>query len=139
MMALQHRCPCGAPGRTSPLSLLPVLAGGLLIAARVGIAQVPSPSQAQQALQQALQQNPGLPDIIRQRIQQSGLTPEQVRARLGASGYPANLLDPYMGMATVAQVPPGAAELAAMQALGLGPIQVERLHRRWTRGCSNCG
>src|SRR6266702_2152635 len=76
MMALQHRCPCGAPGRTSPLSLLPVLAGGLLIAARVSIAQVPAPSRAQQAL-------PG-------------------------------------GALPLA----GAQELAAMQALGLGPIQV---------------
>ncbi len=125
MMALQHRCPCGAPGRTSPLSLLPVLAGGLLIAARVGIAQVPSPSQAQQALQQAIQQNPGLPDIIRQRIQQSGLTPDQIRARLAASGYPTNLLDPYLGQALPggALPVPGALEFGAVQALGLAPIQ----------------
>src|SRR6266568_1753078 len=129
MMALQHRCPCGAPGRTSPLSLLPVLAGGLLIAARVGIAQVPSPSQAQQALQQAVQQNPGLPDIIRQRIQQSGLTPEQVRARLAMSGYPTNLLDAYLGppLPGGALPVPGALELGAVQALGLSLVPSSQL------------
>src|SRR5439155_23038812 len=85
---------------------------------------LPPPSQAQGALQQAVQQNPGLPDIIRQRILQSGLTTEQVRARLAASGYPANLLDAYLGAggpgAAVAQ--PGATELAAIQALGLPAI-----------------
>ena len=74
-------------------------------------------------LQQALQQNPGLADVIRQRIQQSGLTPEQVRARLQASGYPSTLLDPYLGTGVVAGGAPGAAELAAVQALGLAPIQ----------------
>src|SRR3989442_13734090 len=65
---------------------------------------LPPPSQAQQALQEAVQQNPGLADVIRQRLLQSGLTPEQVRARLQASGYPANLFDAYLGGA-----PPGAA------------------------------
>src|SRR5437899_2479329 len=74
-------------------------------------------------LQQALQQNPGLADVIRQRIQQSGLAPEQVRARLQASGYPGNLLDPYLGTGVAAAGAPGAAELAAVQALGLAPIQ----------------
>src|SRR3989454_2873784 len=85
---------------------------------------LPPPSQAQQALQEAVQQNPGLADVIRQRLLQSGLTPEQVRARLQASGYPANLLDAYLGAggpgAAVAQ--PGATELAAIQALGLPAI-----------------
>jgi len=75
-------------------------------------------------LQQAVQQNTGLPDVIRQRLQQSGLTPEQVRARLQASGYPANLLDAYFGggIAPSAQ-PAGALELAAIQALGLPPVE----------------
>src|SRR6266478_463772 len=84
----------------------------------------PPPSQATTALQQAVQQNPGLPDVIRQRLQQSGLTPEQVRARLQASGYPANLLDAYLGggVAPSAQ-PAGALELAAIQALGLPPVE----------------
>src|SRR2546426_57586 len=85
---------------------------------------LPPPSQAQQALQEAVQQNPGLADVIRQRLLQSGLTPEQVRARLQASGYPANLLDAYLGAggpgAAVTQ--PGATELAAIQALGLPAI-----------------
>src|SRR2546427_2557300 len=73
----------------------------------------PPPSQAASALQQAVQQNPGLPDVIRQRLQQSGLTPEQVRARLQTSGYPPNLLDAYLGggVAPSAQ-PAGALELA---------------------------
>src|SRR3989441_8041435 len=85
---------------------------------------LPPPSQAQGALQQALQQQPGLADMFRQRIQQSGLTAEQIRARLQASGYPSNLLDAYLGAggpgAAVAQ--PGATELAAIQALGLPAI-----------------
>src|SRR2546427_10739249 len=87
--------PRGAPGRTSPLSLLPLLVGGLAWGASSAVAQnspLPPPSQAQQALQQALQQQPGLADIIRSRIQQSGLTAEQVRARLPASRHPLQLL-----------------------------------------------
>src|SRR2546425_7148872 len=81
----------------------------------------PPPAQAAAALQQAVSQNPGLPDVIRQRIAQSGLTADQVRARLQASGYPPTLLDAYLG----AQIPgqaapvPGAQELAAIQSLGL--------------------
>src|SRR3989454_3552310 len=85
---------------------------------------LPPPSQAQGALQQALQQQPGLADVLRQRIQQSGLTADQIRARLQASGYPATLLDAYLGVggpgAAVTQ--PGATELAAIQALGLPAI-----------------
>src|SRR3989475_534930 len=108
-----------APSRTALCSLLCLLAE----APQRLRSQVP-PSQAPQALQQALQQNPGLPDVIRQRILQSGLTTEQVRARLAASGYPSNLLDAYLGAggpgAALAQ--PGATELAAIQALGLPAI-----------------
>src|SRR2546425_4194543 len=85
---------------------------------------LPPPSQAQGALQQALQQQPGLADVLRQRIQQSGLTTDQIRARLQASGYPSNLLDAYLGAggpgAAVTQ--PGTTELAAIQALGLPAI-----------------
>src|SRR5881398_291401 len=91
------RWPCGAPSRTSPLSLLPLLLGGLLGVAEPCVAQnPPPPSQAQGALERAIEQNPGLADVLRQRIQQSGLTPEQVRALLQAGGYPSNLLDPYL-------------------------------------------
>ncbi len=82
-----------------------------------------------QALQQAVQQNPQLPDIIRQRILQSGLTPEQIRTRLAASGYPTNLLDAYLGPAQAGQVvpTPGALELGAVQALGLSVIPGSQL------------
>src|SRR2546425_496412 len=85
---------------------------------------LPPPSQAQGALQQAVQQNPGLPDIIRQRILQSGLTPEQIRARLAAGGYPSNLLDAYLsGAVSGGQLPAGALELAAIQALGVPSVE----------------
>src|SRR3989454_1571285 len=123
-----HRAPTTrrAPQGTAPRSPLPWAAGVLmLIAAPVsGGGQVPPPSQAQGALQQALQQQPGLADVLRQRIQQSGLTADQIRARLQASGYPSNLLDAYLGAggpgAAVTQ--PGTTELAAIQALGLPAI-----------------
>src|SRR5438128_2780437 len=123
-----HRAPITrrAPQGTAPRSPLPWAAGVLmLVAAPVsGGGQVPPPSQAPQALQQALQQQPGLADVLRQRIQQSGLTADQIRARLQASGYPSNLLDAYLGAggpgAAVTQ--PGATELAAIQALGLPAI-----------------
>jgi len=85
---------------------------------------LPPPTQAPQALHEAVQQNPGLADVIRQRLLQSGLTPEQVRARLQASGYPANLFDAYLGGGLPgAALPAGALELAAVQALGLPPVQ----------------
>src|SRR5437879_8968196 len=115
--------PTRSPDATAYRALRTLLVGGRL-AVRPVASQVPAPAQAQSALQQALQQNPGLPDVIRQRLQQSGLTPDQIRARLQASGYPPNLLDAYLSGATPA-VPaaiPGANELAAVQALGLAPI-----------------
>src|SRR2546425_1929144 len=122
---------CLAPGGTAPRSPLPsfataprsllpfLLLGGLLAAPCAS--QVPTPSQAPQALQQAVQQNPGLADVIRQRIAQSGMTPDQVRARLQASGYPPTLLDVYLGAQTPGQAAPvpGAQELAAIQSLGV--------------------
>src|SRR5438046_3492859 len=82
---------------------------------------LPPPAQATSALQQAVQQNPGLADMIRQRIGQSGMTPDQIRARLQASGYPPTLLDAYLGAQTPGQPSPvpGAQELAAIQSLGV--------------------
>src|SRR5213083_1402598 len=82
---------------------------------------LPPPSQAASTLQQAVQQNPGLADMIRQRIGQSGMTPDQIRARLQASGYPPTLLDAYLGAQTPGQAAPvpGAQELAAIQSLGM--------------------
>src|SRR6266699_3461701 len=122
---------CLAPGGTAPRSpllvfgtarrsLLPFLLLGGLLAAPCS-SQVPTPSQAPQALQQAVQQNPGLADVIRQRIAQSGMTPDQIRARLQASGYPPTLLDVYLGPQTPGQAAPvpGAQELAAIQSLGV--------------------
>src|SRR6267378_6195814 len=86
-----------------------------------GLAAMQQPSASQ--VQQALQQQPGLADMVRGRIAQSGLTPDQIRARLSASGYPATLLDPYLGTTAQAGSPaPGAQELAALQALGLPSI-----------------
>src|SRR5438552_2866555 len=120
--------PIRSRGGTAPRSPLPLMLGVLLGAATPAFAQVPSPAQAQSALQQAVLQNPGLPDQIRQRLQQSGLTAEQVRARLSASGYPPNLLDAYLGGASSggalsgAALPAGALELSAIQALGLPPV-----------------
>jgi len=91
------------------------------VAAHAQNPPLPPPSQAASALQQAVQQNPGLADVIRQRIAQSGLTTDQVRARLQASGYPPTLLDAYLGAQTPGQPSPvpGAQELAAIQSLGV--------------------
>src|SRR5712692_793191 len=127
MTESQYRWPSGAPGRLFPLSLLPLI-GGWLGAPIHAAAQVPSnpppPSQASQTLQQAVQQNPGLGDVIRQRLQQSGLTVDQIRARLQANGYPTNLFDAYLsGSAPGAGLPAGALELSAIQALGLPPVE----------------
>lgn len=119
--------PDRAPSRTAPGSpLLRLVAVVGFLAPVVAAAQVPPPSQAQQALQQALQQQPGMADVIRQRVQQSGLTPEQIRARLRASGYPESLLDAYLGAAQPGQaaLTPGSLELAAIQALGLPAVRV---------------
>src|SRR5437588_7205893 len=128
-MTTQHPAPHRRldrfPVATSHFLPLPLLGGGLLGSAPApASAQVPPPAQAQSALQQAVQQNPGLPDMIRQRLQQSGLTAEQVRARLSASGYAPNLLDAYLGAAAPGQGAPvpGALELSAIQALGL-PVE----------------
>src|SRR5882762_10277693 len=82
-------------------------------------AQAPTTAQ----VQQALQQQPGLGDAVRNRIAQSGLTADQIRARLSASGYPSTLLDAYINATGPMNAPaPGAQELAALQALGLPSI-----------------
>src|SRR6266699_1225638 len=102
----------------APCSLLLFV---LLLGAASSVGDIRTPSQAPQALQQAVSQNPGLADVIRQRIGQSGLSPDQIRARLQASGYPPTLLDAYLGAQTPGQAAPvpGAQELAAIQSLGL--------------------
>jgi len=90
----------------------------------LGAQAIPPPSQAREALQQAIQQQPGLADVIRARLRQSGMSADQVRARLQASGYAQNLLDAYLGSATPGQSEgvPGQMELNAIDALGLAPI-----------------
>jgi protein involved in polysaccharide export with SLBB domain len=78
-------------------------------------------------LQQAVQQNPGLAEVIRAKIQSSGMTPDQIRARLAAGGYPPDLLDAYMsGGGGPGQAAVGAQELSAVQALGLGSIAIRQ-------------
>src|SRR5712691_1884263 len=85
-----------------------------------GLAAAQQPSASQ--VQQALQQQPGLADMVRSRISQSGLTPDQIRARLQAGGYPGTLLDPYLSATAPTGLVPGSQELAALQALGLPAI-----------------
>jgi polysaccharide biosynthesis/export protein len=94
--------------------------------ARAQIPALPPPSQAEAALQQALQQNPGLAAQIRNRILGSGMTPDQIRARLQASGYPPNLLDAYLGPESPqgGQATISVDQVAAVQAIGLQPISV---------------
>ena len=97
-----------------------LLSGARAVQAR---AQLPPPSQAQAALQQALQQQPALGEVLRARIRRSGLTPEQIRGRLQASGYPTTLLDAFMGDSLSAVTPvPGSQQLSAIEALGLPPV-----------------
>jgi polysaccharide export outer membrane protein len=125
---------CG-PGGVSRLALFTVAIGCLLGVPASSAAQnppLPPPSQAQSALQQAIMQNPGLADSVRRRLEASGLTPEQIRARLAAAGYPAGLFDAYLGPTQPGQAgpQPGALELTAIQALGLGPapVRAESIH-----------
>jgi len=103
---------------TAPRSvLLLAIVSALSFTPMSADAQQPSATQ----VQQALQQQPGLGDMVRARIAQSGLSADQIRARLAAGGYPATLLDAYMG-ANAAPAAPGAQELAAIQALGMPAI-----------------
>src|SRR5260370_32063118 len=118
--------PQGGPGSLASLAAITCLCGALLAIPLESPAQgipLPPPDQAQQMLQQAVQQNPGLAEVIRQRIQSSGMTPDQVRARLAAGGYPPDLLDAYMsGGGGSGQAAVGPQELAAGEAPGLGSL-----------------
>src|SRR3989442_918533 len=113
----------GTDARPAPLVAALVL--GLVAVAQAQNPPLPPPSQAASALQQALQRNPGLGDVIRQRITQSGLTADQIRARLQASGYPASLLDAYLGSETPGQpspvpVPKESAVILSVGVPGVG-------------------
>ena len=98
----------------------------VLLATRAGAQGLPSAAQAQQAIEQA-KTNPQLAAAIRERIQQSGLAPDQIRARLRAVGYPESLLDAYLGPETPMGAAAGPLEQAAIQALGLPPIELDGL------------
>lgn len=77
--------------------------------------QLPTPDQAREALQN----QPGLVQQLRQRLLSSGLTPDQVRSRLRAAGYPETLLDDYLaGSDTTKLTRPGPRTLDAVRALG---------------------
>src|SRR5438874_2079463 len=72
-------------------------------------------------LVQLLAQNPRLAAQLRQRIEQSGLTPEQIRAQLTLNGYPAYLLDAYLGGPQSGEATqPSGQMLAALQSVGIG-------------------
>src|SRR5260370_12666600 len=106
-----------APERTAPCSVLLLTSIAVFAVAPVQ-ASAQQPTAAQ--VQQALQQQPGLGDMVRGRISQSGLTADQIRSRLSASGYPSTLLDAYLSQsAGSTTLVPGSQELAALQALGL--------------------
>src|ERR671916_1475897 len=78
--------------------------------------QLPTPDQAQQALQN----QPELVRQLRQRLLRSGLPPDQVRSRLRAAGYPETLLDEYLpGADTTGLTRPGPRTLDAVRALGI--------------------
>ena len=129
MTSQATQAPAGQPRRPAPFPLLLVLVVGLLgvpSAAAGQNPQAPSPSQ----VQEILQQNPQLAELIRQRLQQSGMNADQIRARLRAAGYPDSLLNAYLGAAgqsgQVGQAgpTPGMMELAAVQALGMAPVNL---------------
>lgn len=89
----------------------------LTLTATVAHAQRPTTQQ----VQQALANNPGLADKVRQKIGASGLSPDQVRERLKAAGYPENLLDAYMTGATAdtTGTAPSDSVMRAVTFLGL--------------------
>ncbi len=102
------------------------IVAGLLSIASLASGQNPSPSQAQQMLQN----NPALLQQLRQKIMTSGLTPDQVRARLRAEGYPENLLDAYLPGTTGGIDTTATSEdvFAAISQLGIADtVEVELL------------
>src|SRR6266571_8649217 len=113
-----------APERTAPCAML-LLATISVLAFGPSMASTQQPTASQ--VQQALQQQPGLGDMVRTRIAESGLSAEQIRARLVASGYPPTLLDAYLGTNATPSASPGAQELAAIQVLGLPAIKTPLL------------
>ena len=70
-----------------------LIALSLASLASAAAAQRPTPEQAQALLRA----RPDIQTRLRSQIAGSGLTPDQIRARLVAAGYPATLLDNYLG------------------------------------------
>lgn len=98
-----------------------LVAGCVIGAPNVGLAQqLPGRPTVDQA-QMLLQRRPDLVQQLRQRLATSGLTPEQVRARLRAEGYPENLLDAYLSdrEAGTGNPNPNGSQLDAIRALGI--------------------
>lgn len=103
-------------------SFLAALTAGLSVPA---LAQTPPPAQTPisariQRLRQ-LAAMPGGTDSLKALLINSGLTADQVRNKLRAAGYPESLLDAYLpgGTGTTVTPAPGAAQLAAFDALGI--------------------
>ncbi len=93
-----------------------LIALSLASLAPAAVAQRPTPEQAEALLRA----RPDLQSRVRSQIAGSGLTPDQVRARLVAAGYPANLLDSYLGdQFDPSSGEPSASTLSAIRALGL--------------------
>jgi polysaccharide export outer membrane protein len=90
--------------------------------------QLPTPEQAQEALQN----QPQLVQQLRQRLLQSGLTPDQVRARLRAAGYPETMLDEYLpGADTTRITRPGPRTIDAIKSLGiLSDLEADSLQQQ---------
>ncbi|MCC7003749.1 MAG: SLBB domain-containing protein [Gemmatimonadaceae bacterium] len=93
-----------------------VLAAGLWAVSATSLAAQARPTASQ--AQALLQARPELLNQLRQGISSSGMNAEQIRARLVAEGYPANLLDQYLGQSTSAAAP-SADVFEAVRALGL--------------------
>ena len=94
-----------------------------LLAMGVFVAAVPLRATAQvrptaAQAQSLLQTRPELLTQLRQGISSSGMNAEQIRARLTAEGYPANLLDSYLGQSTSVAAPTTDV-FEAVRALGL--------------------
>ena len=119
-----------APGR------LLFLTGALLLVLATSLAaQVPTqvpPGQripSAEEARDAIRDQPGLVDQLRQRLAQSGLSEDQIRSRLRAAGYPEELLDQYLpGADTTRDAQPGPRTLDAVKALGiLSPEEADSL------------
>lgn len=90
------------------------------------VAQVPTlpPGMTRQDLENLLRQRP---ELVQEQLRQSGMTATEIRSALRQAGYPAGLLDSFLGET----VPPGTAVTAetldALRILGMEPVIPEGL------------